>query len=125
MRKWFTKAELYAKFGAENGQAIIDRKLADPVLASKEVRRHPELPDSEELQQYLVLDLDQESEEEEDILSQMYTVADKGSDSDSSDSSGNSSEKKPKKKQKNKKDKNKKAWGINTTIIHKYPMCAL
>ena len=124
MRKWFTKAELYAKFGAENGQAIIDRKLADPVLASKEVRRHPELPDSEELQQYLVLDLDQESEEE-DILSQMYTVADKGSDSDSSDSSGNSSEKKPKKKQKNKKDKNKKAWGINTTIIHKYPMCAL
>ena len=44
-----------------------------------------------------MLDLEQESEEEEDILSQMYTVADKGSDSEDSDSSDKSSEKKKKK----------------------------
>ena len=108
VRKWFTRTEVIAKFGEANGLAIIGRKLADPFLAAKEVRDHPELPGCADMQQFLILDLDQEVEEEEDIMEHLYRVADKASDSED-DSNDNDSSSGAKKK-KDKKNKHKKAY---------------
>ena len=48
VRRWLTFAELCTRFGQELAEQVKNRKLYDQELLKKEVRRHPELPDSEE-----------------------------------------------------------------------------
>ena len=117
MRRWYTKQEVIQKFGEESGMAIIYRKLADPDLARRETRRHPENPDDDSLVQYLVLDLEEVVDEEEDLLSQMYSVAEASTD-DSSDSSDNKKQKKKNKSKKasKKKKKTSKDMGFETCM---------
>ena len=86
------------------------RKLNDPEIKAREVRDHPELPGCAELQQFLILDFEQEVEEEESLMEAMYKVADSGDDTSSSeDSDGEASEgESEKKKKKPAKKKNKR-----------------
>ena len=46
-RKWLTAREMNSIFGEDLAQQIRDRKLFDTELFEKEVRCHPELPESE------------------------------------------------------------------------------
>ena len=91
-----TRAEVIAKFGEEATDAIILRKQSDEKLKATEIRRHPELPESDELVQYLILDTSKFVEEEEEIMEQLYQAADIDSASSSSTDSSSAS-KKPKK----------------------------
>ncbi|CAE7419422.1 unnamed protein product, partial [Symbiodinium pilosum] len=101
VRRWMTKSELTSRHGEDNAEAIILRKLQDPTLCTSEVKKHPDLPDSLELMQFLCLDSEVQVEKEEEIMSMLYKVAE-APDSSSSDSS---SAKKVKKSKKSKKDK--------------------
>ena len=47
IRKWITAKEMDERFGHELGAEVRNRKLLDPELCKREVRKHPELPDSE------------------------------------------------------------------------------
>ncbi|OLQ14948.1 hypothetical protein AK812_SmicGene837 [Symbiodinium microadriaticum] len=107
VRVWMTRAEVIAKFGETSADAIILRKQGDEKLRKSEIRRHPELPESDELVQFLILDTSKFVEEEEEIMEQLYQAA----DNDSSSSSSGSSEalkKKDKKQSKSKKEKTSK-----------------
>ncbi|OLP87280.1 hypothetical protein AK812_SmicGene31512 [Symbiodinium microadriaticum] len=115
VRVWMTRAEVIAKFGEEATDAIILRKQSDEKLKATEIRRHPELPESDELVQYLILDTSKFVEEEEEIMEQLYQAADIDSASSSSTDSSSASKKpkkvkkpKNKKQSKDKKDKAKK-----------------
>lgn len=46
-RRWLTAKEMDDRFGVELATQIRNRKLLDPELKEREVRPHPELPDSE------------------------------------------------------------------------------
>ena len=46
-RVWLTYKELVSKFG-ESAEDIIERKLGDADLKAKEVRAHPDAPDSKD-----------------------------------------------------------------------------
>ena len=48
VRKWFTRAELRTKFGDGPAEDMITRKRNDAELAQSEIRKHPDLPNSEE-----------------------------------------------------------------------------
>ena len=48
VRKWLTAPEMDARFGAENGNLIRNRKLLDPELKERETREHPELPGNQD-----------------------------------------------------------------------------
>ena len=87
MRVWMTRAEVIAKFGETSADAIILRKQGDEKLRKSEIRRHPELPESDELVQFLILDTSKFVEEEEEIMEQLYQAADNDSSSSSSASS--------------------------------------
>lgn len=92
-RMWLTRAEMVIKFGEQGAAAIIERKLADPELLRSQVRRHPEAPDEPSLTQYLCLDMDSESYEEEEVVTKLFKAVDAGGDDDSGqdDESSNSS----------------------------------
>lgn len=90
-----TRAEVIGKFGEVSADAIILRKQSDEKLKATEIRRHPELPDSDELVQYLILDTSKFVETEEEIMEQLYQAADV--DSSSSSTSSEASSKKAKK----------------------------
>ena len=105
VRKWMLRSEVISKFGEQSGQAIIDRKLADPELCEREVRKHPENPDDPALMQFLILDLEEQVDTEEELMEQLYSVAE---DSSASYGSGGSSNKAKKKNKKATKDKKKK-----------------
>ncbi|CAE7212823.1 unnamed protein product [Symbiodinium sp. CCMP2592] len=98
VRVWMTRAEVVAKFGETSADAIILRKLGDEKLKNSEVRRHPELPESDELVQYLILDTSKFVEQEEEIMEQLYSAAEV--DSSSSESSDSSASTKKAKKDK-------------------------
>ncbi|CAE7278142.1 unnamed protein product, partial [Symbiodinium microadriaticum] len=87
VRVWMTRAEVIAKFGETSADAIILRKQGDEKLRKSEIRRHPELPESDELVQFLILDTSKFVEEEEEIMEQLYQAADNDSSSSSSGSS--------------------------------------
>ena len=93
VRVWMTRAEVVAKFGETSADSIILRKQGDEKLRTTEIRRHPELPESDDLVQYLILDTSKYVEEEEEIMEQLYSAAD-ASSSDSSSSSAATSKKK-------------------------------
>eukprot|EP00439_Symbiodinium_sp_Y106_P077878 s324_g16.t1 len=82
-----------AKFGETSADAIILRKQGDEKLRVSEIRRHPELPESDDLVQYLILDTSKEVDEEEEIMEQLYSAADESSSSSSSSSSKTSKKK--------------------------------
>ena len=46
-RVWLTFKELVSKFG-ESAEDIVERKLGDADLKAKEVRAHPDAPDSKD-----------------------------------------------------------------------------
>ena len=52
-RKWLTRAEVISRFGEELATQIINRKLFDEELKSRETRPHPDLPENEDLFLYL------------------------------------------------------------------------
>ncbi|CAE7828314.1 unnamed protein product, partial [Symbiodinium necroappetens] len=93
VRVWMTRAEVVAKFGETSADAIILRKQGDEKLRTSEIRRHPELPESDELVQYLILDTSKFVEEEEEVMEQLYQAADVDSSSSSSDTSAASKKK--------------------------------
>ena len=111
VRRWMTKSELTSRHGEDNAEAIILRKLQDPTLCTSEVKKHPDLPDSLELMQFLCLDSEVQVEKEEEIMSMLYKVAE-APDSSSSDSSSDSGKKKTKKGS-NKEKKTKKVRLLN------------
>ena len=84
---------MIAKFGETSADAIILRKQGDEKLRVSEIRRHPELPESDDLVQYLILDTSKEVDEEEEIMEQLYSAADESSSSSSSSSSKTSKKK--------------------------------
>ncbi|CAK9032511.1 unnamed protein product, partial [Durusdinium trenchii] len=84
VRKWLTRAQMISHFGDETtADAVITRKASLPELAD-EIRDHPELPG---LKQYLILVEDEEVQEEEDLVTDLFRTQDAGSKSDSSSSS--------------------------------------
>ena len=50
-RVWLTRKQLTEKFG-DAANDIIERKVGDPDLKAKEVRKHPELPDAKDRQPF-------------------------------------------------------------------------
>ena len=110
-----TRNQAVAKFGEASADAIILRKMNDPTLMHSEIKRHPDLPDSVELMQFLILDMEQEIEEEEEVMSLLYKLAEAKDDDSSSGSSGDSGEDSPKNKGKNKKKK---------ALLHAYFTCS-
>ena len=132
-RRWLTAKEMDERFGPELAEQIRNRKLLDPELKEKEVRRHPELPDSQagsqssgsfsnlslhlaplvlstyvgmqEMMQFLTLvEEDQETEVEESI-DRLFNCIDESSSESSSSTSKSKKKKKKDKKAKNKKNK--------------------
>lgn len=77
-RSWLTQMEMEAKFGKEGAMAIIQAKLNDSDLRATQVRDHPDAPGCESMRQYLVLDMDHESDEQEEVVSQLYKAVDDG-----------------------------------------------
>jgi len=109
-RKWMTKSQLLSHFGDESVvEAIVLRKEADKDLAEAEIRDHPDLPG---LKQYLVLVEDEELDESTDEIEQLFKMeqnpGSESSDDDSKDSDEESSSSGAAKKKKN-KSKDKKA----------------
>ena len=97
------RSEIEAKFGVENAEAIILRKLNDEKLRESEVKKHPDLPDSIEMMQFLIFDSEVEIDQEE-VMEMLYKLAE-ADDSGSSMSSDSSSHGKKQKKDKKQKDK--------------------
>ena len=48
LRRWLTKAEMEARWGAEIAKAMVETKESDEEKAMTEIRPHPELPDRED-----------------------------------------------------------------------------
>ena len=112
------RSEIEAKFGVENAEAIILRKLNDEKLRESEVKKHPDLPDSIEMMQFLIFDSEVEIDQEEEVMEMLYKLAE-ADDSGSSMSSDSSSHgKKQKDKKPAKKDKKKKADHVAVCIPH-------
>ena len=115
-RVWLTKAEMEAKFGIQGCEAIIATKEGDATLKSSQVRPHPEAPTCLALTQYFCLDMDAETEEEEEVINRLFKAAeDDDEDSDSSDKTASesskdssSSDKKGKKRKKENLTRSKK-----------------
>ncbi|CAE7595927.1 unnamed protein product [Symbiodinium sp. CCMP2456] len=99
---------LPAKFGVENADAIVLRKLNDDRLRDTEVKKHPDLPDAMDMMQFLIFDSEVEIDQEEEVMEMLYKLAE-GDDSGNSMSSDSTSEKKQKK---DKKDKKQKKVGV-------------
>lgn len=118
------RSEIEAKFGVENAEAIILRKLNDEKLRGSEVKKHPDLPDSIEMMQFLIFDSEVEIDQEEEVMEMLYKLAeaDDSGSSMSSDSSSHGKKQKKDKKQKDKKpakkDKKKKADHVAVCIPH-------
>ncbi|CAE7623099.1 unnamed protein product [Symbiodinium sp. CCMP2592] len=142
-RRWLTKSQLLAHFGDESVvEAIVLRKEADKDLAEAEIRDHPDLPgrmiltfngatrNTAGLKQYLVLVEDEEVDESEDEIEQLFkteqhlesessdddlkdrAMYDSGEESSSSGAAkkkNRSKDKKAKKDKKEKKDKKSKS----------------
>ncbi|CAK9066321.1 Uncharacterized protein SCF082_LOCUS33792 [Durusdinium trenchii] len=106
-RKWLTRAEVYQRFGEEVGEQIIQRKQNDDQLSKSEIRCHPELPDNEDMVQYLVLVEDSQDEEQSHEIERLFECIDE-SDSSSSSEDKDKKAKKDKKDKKDKKSKSKK-----------------
>ncbi|CAE7325059.1 unnamed protein product [Symbiodinium sp. CCMP2592] len=109
-RRWMTKSQLLSHFGDESVvEAIVLRKEADKDLAQEEIRDHPDLPG---LKQYLVLVEDEEVDESEDEIEQLFkteqNLESESSDEDTKDSGEESSSSGAAKKKKN-RSKDKKA----------------
>ena len=107
-----TRREVVDRFGEAAAEAIVLRKLGDDTLSVSECRRHPELPDSVDLMQFLILDTEIQVEKEEDLMQILYKAAESTNDNDSSSSGSSDSSKKAKKKGK----KDKKALSIKSLI---------
>ena len=93
------RSEIEAKFGVENAEAIVLRKLHDEKLRESEVKKHPDLPDSVDMMQFLIFDSEEEIEQEEEVMEMLYKLAE-GSDSECSLSTDDDSSSKKKKKHK-------------------------
>ena len=103
VRRWMTRQEVVDRFGEAAAEAIILRKLGDANLSVTECRRHPELPDSIDLMQFLILDTEIQVEKEEDLMQILYKAAET-SNADASSSTSLGSSKKAKKKGKKEKE---------------------
>ncbi|CAE7597865.1 unnamed protein product, partial [Symbiodinium sp. CCMP2456] len=75
VRRWMFRNEIATKFGAENVEPIILRKLNDEKLCATEVKRHPDLPDSIDLMQFLIFDSEVEIDQEEEVMEMLYKLA--------------------------------------------------
>ncbi|CAK9079139.1 unnamed protein product [Durusdinium trenchii] len=81
VRKWLTRKQLIEHFvDEETADAVIARKHEIQDLAGTEIREHPELPG---LEQYLVLVEDEEVQEDENLMTDMFKCKDEGSASES------------------------------------------
>ena len=101
----------------DNADTIILRKLNDPVLCEREARRHPELPDAEDLVQHFILDTSKCVDTTEDLMEQLYSCVDRSSSSESSASSASAGAKK-KAKRKSSKDTKDKKVSQNPVLFH-------
>ena len=99
VRRWMTRQEVVGRFGESAAEAIILRKLGDPTLSVSECRRHPELPDSVDLMQFLILDTEVQVDKEEDLMQILCKAAESANDNETSSSGSSGSSKKTKKKQ--------------------------
>lgn len=110
-RVWMTKKQLVERYGEEGAEAIIAHKTSDPELMKSHVRDHEDAPGVESMRQYLVLDMDQVVEIQEECITRMFQAAEESSSESESSESSSSSDKKRKRKnmskgkKENKKDK--------------------
>ncbi|CAE7854005.1 unnamed protein product [Symbiodinium sp. KB8] len=102
VRKWMTRQDIENKFGAANAEAIILRKLGDDKIRELEVKKHPDLPDSVDMMQFLIFDSEEEIEQEEEVMEMLYKLAEGSDSSESATSNDSSSADKKKKKKKSK-----------------------
>eukprot|EP00438_Fugacium_kawagutii_P035946 Skav208479 [mRNA] locus=scaffold2430:18497:18928:+ [translate_table: standard] len=71
-RRWMTRDEMVKKYGSENiAHELIETKLTDPELRATQIRPHPEVPDREDMRQYLVWDESFETDVEDTVVEQM------------------------------------------------------
>ena len=93
-----TRVDIERKFGVESAEAIILRKLNDEKLREAEVKKHPDLPDSIDMMQFLIFDSEEEIEQEEEVLEMLYKLAEGDDSSDSIISNDSSSADKKKRR---------------------------
>ena len=118
VRKWMLRKDIEAKFGEENAEAIVLRKLGDEKLRETEVKKHPDLPDSVDMMQFLIFDSEEEIEQEEEVMEMLYKLAE-GPDSQSSMSyDDDSSSKKKKKKDKREGKSDAKSPATQLSSLH-------
>ena len=114
-----TRVDIERKFGVESAEAIILRKLNDEQLREAEVKKHPDLPDSIDMMQFLIFDSEEEIEQEEEVMEMLYKLAE-GDDSSDSIISNDSSSADKKKKKKDKKPKKAMLHACNRIAIWYY-----
>ena len=115
-----TRVDIERKFGVESAEAIILRKLNDEKLREAEVKKHPDLPDSIDMMQFLIFDSEEEIEQEEEVMEMLYKLAEGDDSSDSIISNDSSSADKKKKKKKDKKPKKAMLHACNRIAIWYY-----
>lgn len=107
-RRWLTESEISAKYNSpEIAKDICRNKLENEQLRATTVREHPDLPGRQDMWQYLIFDFSTETEDHDEILTNLFQMEDA-----SSDEAGHSHAKKKdtqkKKKTKGKSSKSKK-----------------
>lgn len=112
------RPEIEQKFGVENAEAIILRKLNDDKIRETEVKKHPDLPDAVDMMQFLIFDSEEEIQQEEEVMELLYKLADQSDSECSMSSDDDSSSKKKKKDKKDKKSDHKSPGATQTNSTH-------
>ena len=108
-RRWLTESEIATKYGsAEIAHEIIQHKLDNENLRATSVREHPDLPGRKDMWQYLIFDFSTETEEHDEILSNLFQMEDASSDEADHSRAKKKDKRKAKKKTKGKHSKSKK-----------------
>ena len=69
------RSEIETKFGLDSAEAIILRKMNDEKLRETEIKKHPDLPDSIDMMQFLIFDSEVEIDQEEEVMEMLYKLA--------------------------------------------------
>lgn len=109
-RRWLTESEISAKYNSpEIAKDICRNKLENEQLRATTVREHPDLPGRQDMWQYLIFDFSTETEDHDEILTNLFQMEDASSDeAGHSHAKKKDTQKKKKKKTKGKSSKSKK-----------------
>ena len=104
-RRWLTESEISEKYNSpEIARDICTNKLENEQLRATTVREHPDLPGRKDMWQYLVFDFSTETEDHDEILTNLFQMEDASSD----EAGHKKKDSQKKKKAKGKSSKSKK-----------------